>query len=93
MPKPVCVQCQTFYHPKKIGIVVLEQMPAATAAEPGTIDPTAWKPYKIWMADLFQCRSCGMELITGFAPHPASENYEPEFAEALKFVTHTVNDC
>jgi hypothetical protein len=91
--KPVCVQCQTFYHPKKNGVVVLEQMPVATAAEPGVIDPTAWKPYKIWLADLLECHSCGMELITGFAPHPAAEHHEPEFAEAMSFVTHTVNDC
>ena len=93
MPKPICVQCQTFYRPKKNGIVVLEQMPMKTGAEPGTIDPTAWEPYKIWLADLYECNSCGMELITGFGANPACEHYEPRFAEAMKYVTHTVNDC
>lgn len=93
MPKMICVACQTFYHPKKNGVVVNEQMPIATAAEPGTIDPTAWKPYKVWMADLLVCRSCGHEVIAGFAPNPASEHSEPEFAEAMKYVTYTVNDC
>jgi hypothetical protein len=93
MPKPVCVQCRTFYKPKKNGIVLLEQMPVETAAVPGRIDPTAWGPYKIWMADLYQCNSCGMELITGFAAHPAAERYDERFTEAMKYVTHTVNDC
>jgi hypothetical protein len=72
---------------------VLEQVPMATAAEPGTIDPTAWQPWRIWLADLYECRSCGMELITGFAPYPAAENFEDCFSEAVQHVTHTVNDC
>lgn len=92
MLKPVCVKCQTFYHPKKNGVVLLEQMPVATAAEPGTIDPTAWRPYKIWMADLSECRSCGHQIIAGFAAH-AIEKHHDRFAEALQYVTHTVNDC
>lgn len=93
MPKPVCIACQTFYHHKKNGVVLLEQMPVATAAEPGTIDPTAWKPYKIWMGDLHECRSCGHQIIAGYGVAPASEQHEDRFAEAMKYVTHTVNDC
>jgi hypothetical protein len=68
-------------------------MPVETAAEPGTIDPTAWKPYKVWMADLYECRACGHEIIASFAAHPVAENFEPRFAEAMRYVTHTVNDC
>jgi len=93
LPKPVCVACQTFYHPKKNGVVLLEQRPTATAAEPGTIDPTAWNPHKIWMGDLLECRSCGHQIITGFGKAPAAEQHEPEFAEAMKYVAYTVNDC
>jgi hypothetical protein len=93
MPKPACPKCMRFFRPKKNGIVVNEQMPVETAAEPGDIDPTAWKPYKIWMADLWECEGCGFELISGWGPHPAAENYEDCFAEAMKYVTHTINDC
>ena len=93
MPKPVCVQCQTFYRVKKNGIVLLEQMPVATAAEPGTIDPTAWEPYKIWLADLYECRSCGMQIVTGYGANPASKHHEQGFMEAMQYVTHIVNDC
>ena len=93
MPKMVCVACQTFYHPVKNGIVINEQMPVATAAEPGNIDPTAWTPYRVWMADLFECRHCGHRIIAGFAKEPAAVQHEPEFPEAMKYVAYTVNDC
>jgi hypothetical protein len=93
MPKPVCVKCQRFFKPKKNGVVLCESMPAATGAEPGTIDPTAWKPYKVWMADLSECEGCGTQIIAGFAFHPAAEQHEDRFAEAMKYITHTVNDC
>jgi hypothetical protein len=93
MPKPVCVKCQRFFRPAKNGVVVNEQMPVATAAEPGTIDPTAWQPYKIWMADLMECQGCGHQIIYGYGAHPVAENHEDRFAEAMTYVTHTVNDC
>lgn len=93
MPKPACPKCMRFYRVKTNGVVVNEQMPIATGAEPGTIDPTAWRPYKVWLADLWVCEGCGHELIFGYGAHPAAEHYEPQFAEAMSFVTHTVNDC
>lgn len=93
MPKMICVKCQTFYHVKKNGVVALEQMPVETAAEPGTIDPTAWKPYKIWHADLWECRECGHEVISGFGANPVAEHYQENFAGFMPHVTHTVNDC
>jgi hypothetical protein len=68
-------------------------MPVATAAEPGTIDPTAWAPYKIWEADLWICHGCDTEIIVGFGANPIVEHFEPRFGEAMKYVTHTVNDC
>lgn len=74
-------------------MVMNEQMPIATSAEPGTIDPTAWRPYKIWMADLYECQSCGHQIIAGYGVAPACEQHEPRMAEALKYVTHTINDC
>lgn len=93
MPKPVCVKCQRFFRPKKNGVVLLEQMPVETSAEPGTIDPTAWEPYKLWQADLWICHGCDTEIIVGFGANHFGENFEPQFGEAMKFVTHTVNDC
>jgi hypothetical protein len=45
------------------------------------------------MGDLLECRSCGHQIITGFGKAPAAEQHEPEFAEAMKYVAYTVNDC
>ena len=93
MPKMACVKCQSFYHVKKNSVVVNEQMPVETAAEPGTIDPTAWEPYKVWVADLYECRECGHQVISGFGAEPTAEHFQKRFAEELARVTHTVNDC
>jgi hypothetical protein len=93
MPKMVCVKCKTFYHPKRNGVVVNEQMPTNGRAEPGTRDEAAWKPYKVWHADLWECRSCGHQVVSGFPPQAMAEHFQDRFAEALTHVTHTVNDC
>ena len=93
MPKPICVKCKRFYRPEKNGVFALEQMPNAVDARPGLEDEANWLPYKIWRADLYKCHGCGDEIITGYGVHPLSEHYEPKFATALAFVTHTVNDC
>ncbi len=74
-------------------MVMNEQMPKETGAEPGTIDPTAWRPYKVWMADLYECQSCGHQIIAGYGMHPAAEQHEERFQEALKYVNYTINDC
>jgi hypothetical protein len=94
MPKPVCVKCKRFFKPKKNGVWLMEQMPSHDRAAPGTGEEEAWRPYKVWHADLLVCHGCGTEIIVGFAPQPIAEHFEDNFfRDALATVTHTVNDC
>jgi hypothetical protein len=76
-----CVECQTYYAAKKNGVYVLETM------EDGTT------PYKIWMADLFECPDCGKQLVSGFGLHAISEHYMPKFSDWMKLVDITISGC
>jgi hypothetical protein len=93
MPKPICIPCQRFFKPKRIGAIVLEQMPLHNDAAPGAINGAAWRPHRIWSADVLACRGCGAEILSGFGRAPIAEHYQAEFADMLARVTHTVNDC
>jgi len=52
MPKVVCTACQTEYHPKKNGVIVIEM--------------AAFGVYKVYNADLWVCWGCGNEIVAGF---------------------------
>ena len=99
MPKPACVKCQCFYRMVRSGRGVIEAMPNGTSDRSenvrGKRKPEAWKPYKLWMADLWRCPDCGHELISGWASQPISEHYKEDFAEAqLRYPPIvTINDC
>jgi hypothetical protein len=80
MPMIVCMKCQLFFHPKKNGVMVEEGMPVTTAY--ATLEErTEWKPYKLWHADLLECRGCGDQIVAGFARQPYSEHYHPDYNE------------
>lgn len=65
--RPVCVACSTFMVPAKNGVLVEECM-----------DDGA--PYKLWRADLYECRTCGHEIITGWGARPIAEHYQDTYA-------------
>ena len=90
MLKPVCTKCQRFYRPKKNGIVLLEGMPWGDNIEPGTSMPDKWLPYKMWRADLWECKGCGHQIISGNSREPLWEHYK-----GPKPIDHDykVNDC
>ncbi len=75
-----CVPCQTYLRPRKNEIVVLE-----------TDD--RHKPYKIWLADLWECPDCSHQVILGYGLHAISEHYMIGFDQYLKQVTHTILGC
>jgi hypothetical protein len=92
--KPICVPCQRFYRPKKNGVSFIEGMPTDNAA-PGTAEPEKWKPYKLWVGDLWECQGCGHQLIVGAPSLPYREHYQPDFdyhVEQRKPIMQ-VNDC
>lgn len=72
MPRMVCMKCNVFLHPKKNGVLVEEGMPTGT-------DRETWVPYKLWMADSWECRSCGTEIVSGFAPEAFLHHFMPDY--------------
>lgn len=93
MLKPVCVKDQRFYFPRKNGVPIIEGKPQH-GAKPGTAEPDKWTPYKLWMADVWECPECGHQIVIG-ATEPMAYDYQPQFKtwmEALQPELR-VNDC
>ena len=95
MPKPVCPKCQRFMRPKTNGVAWVENMPTETSALPGRVESKKWKPYKLWVGDLWSCIECGFEIIIGAPPEPISEHFRPDFAGMMERLkpAFKVNDC
>lgn len=94
--KPVCVPCRRFFRAKKNGYYFIEAMPTRNHASPGKDEPESWKPYKLWVGDLWECEGCHATILSGFGREPISEHYKPDFAErAVAFGADQlqVNDC
>jgi hypothetical protein len=71
-------------------------MPKSNNAEPGTAQPEAWEPYKLWVGDLWVCHGCGTEIVSGVAMNPIAEHYQDGFlksVESLNASQFQVNDC
>jgi len=73
MPMMVCVKCQVKLKPEKNSVHGVE-----------TFGRGSDEPYKLWMADLWKCPECGIEVIAGFGAHNYAEHYQPNFAEQFK---------
>lgn len=67
MKRPICVKCQTGFRNIKSGIKVID------------IFSCPPKPYKIWLADLFECPICKTQIVSGFGQNPISQHYETDF--------------
>lgn len=93
MPKPVCVKCQRFFKPKKIGVNLTENMPKGNSSPPGLIAPEMWKPYKVWSGDLYVCSGCNTEILVGFGSSHLSEHYKEDFKIFNRSENFIVNDC
>lgn len=99
--KPICVSCCRFFRPEKNGYRFTEGMPNGTWPGPGSTPSGKnyadyWKPYKLWMGDLWRCQGCGAEIVVGVAPTPVANNYEDGFYELRRragFDHLQVNDC
>ena len=55
MPRMICVRCQRDLIPRKNGVLFIDM----------AYDPPI--PMASASADLFQCPSCGMQIVTGFS--------------------------
>ena len=83
-----CVTCSKFFRLKKSGVNIEEGMPTGN-------DLTKWGPYKLWKADLYECPSCGAQIIAGFAHSNFAEHYQPDYSlqRSQNPPLITVNDC
>lgn len=93
MPKPACASCQRFLRPLKNGVKVLEGKPVIHGTKPGKSEDHLWDPYKLWLADLWHCEGCGLEVIVGYGVNPVMQDYCNTAEEMQSAATHRVNDC
>jgi len=93
--KPICVQCQRFFKPKKNGYPFVEGMPTVALAPAGADAPDKWRPYKLWMGDLYECPGCGGQVISGVGREAIAEHFQPDFERTVKSFGPKlqVNDC
>jgi hypothetical protein len=67
----VCAGCNRAMRPKQNGVPFVEM------AED--------RPYKLWMADLWECQDCHAQVLyVGPTQQAFAENYQSDFAEKLK---------
>ena len=75
MRRPACVDCMQTYNVEEIGITVLVQ-------------DEDLQPIEVWQADLWECRSCGNQIIGGFGNNAWSikgdVDFEKHATEATK---------
>lgn len=75
----------------------VEGMPKGTAnwQDPDYHDDKHWQDYKLWRGDLWECESCGHEVVVGVAAEPIRIQHEPDFQEVKERlgVTLRINDC
>jgi hypothetical protein len=70
--KFVCTECQSEYHVKEQGVLVIEM--------------ASFGVYKVWNADLLECRGCQKQVVSGFGDSPLMEHYEKGFNEWLELL-------
>ena len=66
---PICVKCNEKMSFPRSGVYVLETY------EDGI------KPYKVWSADLYECKTCNHQVISGFGMGPIRFDFEDDFQE------------
>jgi len=64
---PICVNCQIKMTFPRSGVYVLETY------EDGI------KPYKVWSADLYECKICKHQIISGFGHNPLRQQFDSDF--------------
>lgn len=85
--KPICMTCQLFYRPHRNGTYFTESMHDNRGV---------WKPYKVWVGDLWKCKGCGHEIIVGVGFCAVSEHYMDDFDEIRQRTGAkgiNINDC
>ena len=92
--KPICIPCQRFFRMKKSGFYFIEGMPKEGNPPPGKAQPEAWRPYKLYAGDIWECPGCGSQIIVG-AGEPIAEHFQSDFDTQINRhgATLIVKDC
>ena len=101
MLAPICVTCHVFYDRIKSGVAVEEGMPRGDVTSPRVGEHAAgWVPYKLWMADLWECPGCNHQIVHGTGHNRLAEHYEPDYAQTVEKAVNAsgrnlivVDDC
>ena len=64
---PVCVTCNREMFPEKNGVRAVLH--------------ASFGPYEVYVADLWECLKCGVQVLVGFGRGPLAQHFEPEFAK------------
>jgi len=91
--KPICVKCQRFFRPKRNGFCFSEGAPVHPTAKPGLEEPEKWRPYKVWLGDLWECPGCGSQIVSGTGIGPVAVQHQERFLSHLLDAEFQVNDC
>ena len=88
MPKPICMNCKLFYRAHKNGVYITEMAPIGKNGN--------WSPYKVWQGDLWECKGCGHQIISGFGREPVSIQHIEGFEDLRQHLGADeieINDC
>ena len=67
----VCAKCNRVMRPKKNGTALTEM--------------SGDRPYKLWMADLWECQDCGAQVLhTSPMQKPVAEHFHDDFVAKLE---------
>lgn len=94
--KPICVPCERFMRPKRNGFYFIEGMPIGNRAPAGKGTDAHWKPYKLWVGDLWECPDCHATVVSGVGNAPIAEHYQTHFTATVERVGGSqlfVKDC
>jgi hypothetical protein len=58
--------------------------PKKPRAIPGKLFASEWESYKLWQADLYECRSCGMQIVVGSGLNAIAIQHMPEYKKMLE---------
>lgn len=78
MKKPACVGCQRFFKIKRNGVLIEEGMPFPTGETQADQPKEGWRPYKLYVGDLWECERCGTQLALGNS-QAVCEHYMPNY--------------
>lgn len=95
--KYACNKCQRFFHIKRNGVLMEEGLPVGPAKRADN-QAMNWLPYKLFLADIYECPKCKTELVVS-ALRPVAEHFQAEYDQlkeqykAMGALLPMVEDC